>query len=256
VQNSKFSKEQKLFLEKIQPSTSFLVMLEALEGISFFVKDISFRLIFANPYFFRRLGLQSEVELIGKDDFELFPEPLARKFRKDDETIIQSEQPLTGLVELFLNQQGIPAWYQTNKFPVLDPTGKVLGIMGTVQRYEKSSLTVSLDSKVEILAKELRKERCSPVSIPQLAKKIGLSHRQLNRRFKEATGLSPQQFQVRVKIEKACKLLRDTEKALVEIGLELGFCDQSAFTAQFRKRMSMTPRQYRTQYGRNRSSVS
>ena len=109
---------------------------------------------------------------------------------------------------------------------------------------------------VSTLTKELRKEGNNPVSIPQLAKKIGLSHRQLNRRFKEATGLSPQQFQIRVKIEKACKLLRDTEKALVEIGLELGFCDQSAFTAQFRKRMSMTPRQYRTQYGRNRSSVS
>jgi len=253
---SQFSKEQKSFIEKIQASTSFLLMLEALEGISFFVKDISFRLIFANPYFFRRLGLRSEVELIGKDDFELFPEPLARKFRKDDETIIQSGQPLTGLIELFLNQQGIPAWYQTNKFPVLDLNGQVLGIMGTVQRYEKTSLSVSLDSKVEILAKELRKEGNNPASIPQLAKKIGLSHRQLNRRFKEATGLSPQQFQIRVKIEKACKLLRDTEKALVEIGLELGFCDQSAFTAQFRKRMSMTPRQYRTQYGRNRSSVS
>jgi transcriptional regulator GlxA family with amidase domain len=160
------------------------------------------------------------------------------------------------LVELFLNQQGIPAWYQTNKFPVLDPTGQVFGIMGTVQRYEKSGLTVSMDSKVEILAKELRGEINNPVSIAKLAKKIGLSHRQLNRRFKEATGLSPQQFQVRVKIEKACKLLRDTEKALVEIGLELGFCDQSAFTAQFRKRMSMTPRQYRTQYGRKRSSES
>jgi PAS domain S-box-containing protein len=256
MQIYQFSKEQQLFLKNIQTSVSFLGMLEALEGISFFVKDVSFRLIFANPYFFRRLGLRSEVELIGKDDFQLFPEPLARKFRKDDETIIQSGQPLTGLVELFLNQQGIPAWYQTNKFPVLDPTGQVFGIMGTVQRYEKSGLTVSMDSKVEILAKELRGEINNPVSIAKLAKKIGLSHRQLNRRFKEATGLSPQQFQVRVKIEKACKLLRDTEKALVEIGLELGFCDQSAFTAQFRKRMSMTPRQYRTQYGRKRSSES
>jgi AraC-like DNA-binding protein len=128
--------------------------------------------------------------------------------------------------------------------------------MRTVQRYEKSRLTVRMDSKFEILAKELRGEINNPVSIAKLAKKIGLSHRQLNRRFKEATGLSPQQFQVRVKIEKTFKLLGDTEKALVEIGLELGFCDQSAFTAQFRKRMSMTPRQYRTQYGRKRASES
>ena len=36
MQISLFSKEQKLFLENIQPLTSFLEMLEALEGISFF----------------------------------------------------------------------------------------------------------------------------------------------------------------------------------------------------------------------------
>ena len=82
-----------------------------------------------------------------------------------------------------------------------------------------------------------------------MAKEIGLSPRQLNRRFKLATGLSPQQFQVRTRIEKACEFLRNSQKQIVEIGLELGFCDQSAFIAQFRKRMSMTPRQYRVQYG-------
>ena len=249
MQISQFSKEQKIFLEDIQSSTSFLAMLEALEGISFFVKDISFRLVFANPYFFRRLGLKSEVELLRKDDFQLFPEPLARKFRKDDQAVISSGQPLTGLVELFLNQQGIPAWYQTNKFPVFDKKGNAIGVMGTVQRYEKSGLNVSKDEMVEAFIKEISKDVAKPFSIFQLAEKIGISHRQLNRRFKFATGLSPQQFQVRKRIEKACELLKDTRKTLVEIGYNLGFCDQSAFTAQFRKRMSMTPRQYRIQYG-------
>ena len=80
------------------------------------------------------------------------------------------------------------------------------------------------------------------------ADKHRLSHRQLNRRFKEVTGLTPQQFSVQVRIEKACKLLKESSRSLTDIGYELGFCDQSAFTAQFRKRMSMTPKQYRMQY--------
>ena len=82
------SKQQKGFLEEIHSAASFLDMLDTLEGISFFAKDHTFRLIFANPHFYRRLGLKSQKELLGKNDFELFPEPLAKKFRKDDEWII------------------------------------------------------------------------------------------------------------------------------------------------------------------------
>ena len=248
MQADTFSGSQNEFLKEIVSVPSFLAMMEALEGISFFVKDRNFRLIFANPFFFRRLGLKSEDELLEKNDFDLFPESLAKKFRMDDETVIKSGQPLMGLVELFLNQQGIPAWYQTNKFPIFDGSGKAVGIMGTVQKYEKSGLNLSRDPKVEILIAKVRSEIAKPISISNMAKEIGLSHRQLNRRFKLATGLSPQQFQVRTRIEKACEFLRNSQKQIVEIGLELGFCDQSAFTAQFRKRMSMTPRQYRVQY--------
>ena len=249
MQADNLSSSQNEFLKEIVSVPSFLAMMGALEGISFFVKDRSFRLTFANPFFFRRLGLESEDELLGKNDFDLFPESLAKKFRMDDETVIKSGQPLVELVELFLNQQGIPAWYQTNKFPIFDGSGKVVGIMGTVQRYEKSGLNLSRDQKVEILITKVRHEIAKPISISNMAKEIGLSHRQLNRRFKLATGLSPQQFQVRTRIEKACEFLRNSQRQIVEIGLELGFCDQSAFTAQFRKRMSMTPRQYRVQYG-------
>tara|TARA_B100001093_G_scaffold187169_1_gene179783 strand:- start:771 stop:1526 length:756 start_codon:yes stop_codon:yes gene_type:complete len=244
-----FSSFQNEFLKEIESVSSFLAMMGALEGISFFVKDRTFRLIFANPFFFRRLGLKSEDELLGKDDFELFPEPLAKKFRIDDETVIKSRQPLIRLVELFLNQQGIPAWYQTNKFPIFNRSGKAIGVVGTVQKYEKSLFHPTRDRRIEILITQFRQAIAKPISISNMAKQIGLSHRQLNRRFKIATGLSPQQFQVRSRIEKACELLRDSPKQLVEIGFELGFCDQSAFTAQFRKCMSMTPRQYRSQYG-------
>jgi AraC-like DNA-binding protein len=76
-----------------------------------------------------------------------------------------------------------------------------------------------------------------------------MSHRQLNRRFKEATGLTPQQFMMRSRIERACEELRKTDRPLSDIAYELGFCDQSAFTAHFRKRMTLTPKKYREQYG-------
>lgn len=245
------SQRQKKFIEEIDSTLNFLRLLDSLDGLSFFAKDNEFRLIFANPYFYRRLGLRSEKELLGKNDFELFPEPLARKFRKDDEWVLTNSKPMTGLVELFLTQQGIPAWYQTNKFPIINRMGETIGVMGTVQRYEKTGLDITKDKKIQTVMEQIRRDCRNAPKMSAVAKENGLSHRQLNRRFKEVTGLTPQQFLLRARVGKACAWLRESSRSLAEIGYDLGFCDQSAFTAQFRKRMQMTPRQYRLQYGKS-----
>ena len=245
------SQRQKKFIEEIDSTSSFLWLLDSLDGLSFFAKDNEFRLIFANPYFYRRLGLRSEKELLGKNDFELFPEPLARKFRKDDEWVLTNSKPMTGLVELFLTQQGIPAWYQTNKFPIINRMGETIGVMGTVQRYEKTGLDLTKDKKIQTVMEQIRRDCRNAPKMSAVAKENGLSHRQLNRRFKEVTGLTPQQFLLRARVGKARAWLRESSRSLAEIGYDLGFCDQSAFTAQFRKRMQMTPRQYRLQYGKS-----
>ncbi len=245
------SQIQKKFIEEIDSTSSFLWLLDSLDGLSFFAKDNEFRLIFANPYFYRRLSLRSEKELLGKNDFELFPEPLARKFRKDDEWVLTNSKPMTGLVELFLTQQGIPAWYQTNKFPIINRMGETIGVMGTVQRYEKTGLDLTKDKKIQTVMEQIRRDCRNAPKMSAVAKENGLSHRQLNRRFKEVTGLTPQQFLLRARVGKACAWLRESSRSLAEIGYDLGFCDQSAFTAQFRKRMQMTPRQYRLQYGKS-----
>ena len=148
---------------------------------------------------------------------------------------------MTGLVELFLTQQGIPAWYQTNKFPIINRTGETIGVMGTVQRYEKTGLDLTKDKKIQTVMEQIRRDCRNAPKMSAVAKENGLSHRQLNRRFKEVTGLTPQQFLLRARVGKACMWLRESSRSLAEIGYDLGFCDQSAFTAQFRKRMQMTP---------------
>ena len=113
---------------------------------------------------------------MGKNDFELFPEPLDKKFRKDDEWIIGKSKPMTGLVELFLNLQGIPAWYLTNKFPTMNKKAQPIGVMGTVQRYDKDSLRLTRDDKMESVIDQLRAEDFNAPSIKRLAGANGQTH--------------------------------------------------------------------------------
>jgi AraC family transcriptional regulator len=65
------------------------------------------------------------------------------------------------------------------------------------------------------------------------------------RRFRQATGQTPHHYVIMRRIERAKRLLTDTEWPLIEIGRRVGFTDQSYFTAVFRKHVGTTPKGYR-----------
>ena len=60
--------------------------------------------------------------------------------------------------------------------------------------------------------------------------------------------MAPHEFVSRTRIQAASKELAHTDKPIIEIAIDCGFCDQSAFTVQFRKRTGMTPRNFRKRY--------
>jgi AraC-like DNA-binding protein len=84
------------------------------------------------------------------------------------------------------------------------------------------------------------------VTIGRLAVVSGLSTRQLQRKFKAAFGLSPQQFLIRTRLLAGCRMLSETQQAVGEIAYACGFGDQSAFARHFGRYIGMTPSQYRT----------
>lgn len=233
------------FLRELSPKSHFEVLFDQLPGISFFVKNRDFRFVSANKAFWQRLDCNSEDDIIGRDDYDLFPHQLARKFRADDEQVVQTGEPMLKIVELFFNRQGLPDWYFTNKFPVFGRDDSVIGVMGTVQSYSgrKSALTphLQLDRAVSYIREHFHES----VNMTDLARRTGMSVRQFNRRFREVFGTNPRTFLIKTRIQAACVDLRSTEKPISEIALDYGFCDQSSFTQHFRTHMGETPMRYR-----------
>ncbi len=80
--------------------------------------------------------------------------------------------------------------------------------------------------------------------IEEMAKDSRVSPYHMIRKFKEAFGLTPHQFQIQCKVRKAQKLLESNE-SIPEVALEAGFCDQSHLDRCFQKIVGMTPSQYR-----------
>ena len=83
------------------------------------------------------------------------------------------------------------------------------------------------------------------LSLAQLAKVAHVSSHHFGKLFKQSMGITPHQYVLKYRIERAKTLLRERKLTLTEIALATGFCNQSHFTNAFRRYTTLTPRQYR-----------
>ncbi len=83
------------------------------------------------------------------------------------------------------------------------------------------------------------------ISLDQMAGEAGLSPFHFSRIFKQTTGLSPSQYVIRERMGKARRLLRETDRSVIEIGLEVGYASPGHFAKVFRRESGMTPLEFR-----------
>ena len=232
----------------LDPQSHFNRLFDYMPGIHFFAKDRDGRILFASAGLARLYGYDTEDEFIGRTDFEILPFRLAEKFRRDDVRVIESGEPLLGLVELFLSPEGIPDWYLTNKLPLRSPEGNVVGLMGTIQNHRDAAQREHPILDVDRAVAHLHSTFAENTPIAELADMCNLSARQFEAKFQAAYNTSPHQFRIRLRVRKACELLRDTDASVTAIAIETGFYDQSALAHHLKSVMGYTPLQYRKRY--------
>lgn len=84
-------------------------------------------------------------------------------------------------------------------------------------------------------------------SLTRLAAQAGMSNSHFNRSFRQATGLPPSQYLIRLRMDAARRRLRETGRSVIEIGNEIGYSNPSHFARLFRKETGLTPSDYRKQ---------
>lgn len=82
-------------------------------------------------------------------------------------------------------------------------------------------------------------------SLSRIAAAVDSSPFHLARAFKQTAGVTIHQHRIALRMHASLELLRDTNRDLTTIALDLGFGDHSHFTAAFRKRFGLTPSRYR-----------
>ena len=99
-----------------------------------FWKDRNSVYLGCNQNFARAAGIDNPDKIIGKTDYDLpWKKEETEFFRECDRRVMESNTAELGIVETQLQADGKEAWLETNKVPLHDAEGKVIGILGTYQ---------------------------------------------------------------------------------------------------------------------------
>lgn len=90
----------------------------------------------------------------------------------------------------------------------------------------------------------IRKNYSYPLSVEGLAARCGVDRSQLFRIFKRRLGLSPQQYIIQYRLERAAELLRSTGLSVTQVQYSCGFGDLCHFSRLFKSRYGLSPAAY------------
>ena len=102
-------------------------------------------------------------------------------------------------------------------------------------------------SKLRLVKTFVNRNLASSLSLTDMANLVQMGPCHFARAFKESTGLSPHQYVLRRRIDRAVEMLKDERSSLAGIAYDLGFSSQGHFTTVFRKVTGTQPSNYREQ---------
>jgi AraC family transcriptional regulator len=83
------------------------------------------------------------------------------------------------------------------------------------------------------------------ITLEAIANHVGISQYYFSHLFKQSMGVSPYQYVLRQRIERAKQLLKQSDLSIAEIALECGFANQTHLTKHFRNLAGTSPKAYR-----------
>lgn len=101
------------------------------------------------------------------------------------------------------------------------------------------------EEQIEAMMKRIRENLAEKYTLADMATECCLSEVYFSNLFKKVSGMSPTNYIVQVRMEKACELMSSTEWRMVKIARQVGYSDYQYFTKVFKKVIGQTPGEYR-----------
>ncbi len=134
--------------------------------------------------------------------------------------------------------------------PVRDGTiGLLEALLSDLLELQKQPKREAADAAVREIAEKLWHSDEPAPTVEQLAEIMCVTASHFSRQFKQAMGLSPQQWIIEARLQRGRVLLRESSLSIQQISDSLGYCDSFAFSKQFKRFTGQSPSAYRRSDG-------
>jgi AraC-like DNA-binding protein len=163
-------------------------------------------------------------------------------------------QPIVDAIAAMLRKQnGFIDREVSLTLPVTEGRTLIVSVRSGERRSEarREGSSRGLDARQLRLVNETIHEKLGePISVSMLSSVAGLSRAHFSHAFRTSVGRPPHAHIVRMRIERAMKLMAETDAPLSEIAVSAGFADQAHFSNRFRRMAGATPAEWRRAHQR------
>jgi AraC-like DNA-binding protein len=220
-------------------------LFDGLPDLVFFVKNQRGEYAVVNQTLVERLRKRGKHELVGRRADEVFPAPLGRSYRAQDEQVLGGGEPIRDQLELHFYPGGRRGWCVTQKLPLRARDGAITGLYGYSRDLQAANERGEDFSQVAAAVRHIQTRYDEPLRVHELARRAGLSQYQFESRMRRIFRITAGQLIQKVRIDAALQRLRETDASVAEIASACGYADQSAFTRAFRQMVGYSPSEYR-----------
>lgn len=112
---------------------------------TFYFKDRNSRIIISSKAHSILWGEEDPKKVIGKSDYDYFPEEFAKQAFETEQEIMRTQTPKVGIVEQLIKENGDVIWLSASKYPLYDGGANVIGTWGTSR-----DITALKESELEL----------------------------------------------------------------------------------------------------------
>lgn len=178
------------------------------------------------------IAVPEEVAVLGVDNDELLcnlsSPPLSSVVPNTHRTGYQAAALLGRMMD------GEPLGEQSHRIPPL----------GIATRQSTDILAID-DPEVAAAVRFIREHASEGINVADLLREVPLTRRELENRFRNMLGCTPHEEIVRVRIDRVKRLLGETDLPIQRVAQLTGFRHVEYLSAAFKKRVGLSPRQYR-----------
>lgn len=127
-----------------------------------YFKDKDSKFVLNSRAHIKQFGYNNPKDLVGKSDFDFFPEEFALESLKDEQKIMETGKPILGKLEKWVNKDGNTIWFFASKYPLYNESGQMIGTWGnsrdiTTLKHTQDELA-RLNKELEIANLKLKKK--------------------------------------------------------------------------------------------------